>query len=316
MQRRNLLKWLSAGILGSGIPWKSNVMAAQDTSRGAQEDRQEAFEHFPFRLFETTGRNALAKWRELKSSGEGSPVILGGGEDLHSIMDQVTPFAADAMDAPSPQSVEEILAAASAIRFPDDLARHKKAEQKAALEQLKAALAANPDMPVPQINKIENGKTRTYSRDEAIALMESDSHEPVLGEWPVSPIPSLGLSIARDLVSRKLLPRVYIALVPTDDWTTIPAYLRWGGWNDCPAPEYHVAAMRHWRDHYGAELVGINADTINVWAPRRPGTREEALGLAREQYIYCEDIIDQGIGTYRALAADLMANDWWYFWWD
>lgn len=291
-------------------------MTAEDTSREAQERQQEALEHFPFRLFETTGKNALAKWRELKSSGEGAPVILGGSEDLHSIVDPITSFAIDATDPPSPQPVREILAAASGIRFPDDLAKHKKAEQKAALEQLKAGLAANPDMPVPQINKIENGKTRTYSREETIALMESDPHEPALGEWPVSPIPSLGLSIARDLLSKKPLPRVYIALVPTDDWTSIPAYLRWGGWNDCPAPEYHIAALRRWRDLYGAELVGMSADTINVRVARRPGTREEALALAREQYIYCEDIVDQGIGTYSALAADLMANDWWYFWWD
>jgi hypothetical protein len=48
----------------------------------------------------------------------------------------------------------------------------------------------------------------------------------------------------------------------------------------------------------------------------RPKTRKEALALARDQYIYCTDLIDQGGGTYSALAADLMANDWWHFWWD
>ena len=30
----------------------------------------------------------------------------------------------------------------------------------------------------------------------------------------------------------------------------------------------------------------------------------------------CNDIIDQGMGSYRALAAGLMASDWWFFWWD
>jgi hypothetical protein len=34
------------------------------------------------------------------------------------------------------------------------------------------------------------------------------------------------------------------------------------------------------------------------------------------QYAYCNDIIDQGVGSYPALAAELMARDWWFFWWD
>jgi hypothetical protein len=48
----------------------------------------------------------------------------------------------------------------------------------------------------------------------------------------------------------------------------------------------------------------------------KPATREEALELAREQYFYCNDIVDQGMGSYRRLAAGLMASDWWFFWWD
>jgi Domain of unknown function (DUF4253) len=48
----------------------------------------------------------------------------------------------------------------------------------------------------------------------------------------------------------------------------------------------------------------------------RPKTREEALALARDQYVYCADNIDQGVRTYSALAAALMESDWWYFWWD
>jgi hypothetical protein len=105
-------------------------------------------------------------------------------------------------------------------------------------------------------------------------------------------------------------------LVPTDDWTTVPAHLRWGGWNACPAPEYHIAALRAWRDRFGAELVGLAFDTMNLRVARRPQTRPEALDIAREQYLYCSDIVDQGVGTLSALAATLMASDWWFFWWD
>jgi hypothetical protein len=55
---------------------------------------------------------------------------------------------------------------------------------------------------------------------------------------------------------------------------------------------------------------------MNVRVQRRPPTREAALELAREQYVYCSDIVDQGVQTLSAFAAALMENDWWYFWWD
>ena len=92
--------------------------------------------------------------------------------------------------------------------------------------------------------------------------------------------------------------------------------MKWGGWNDCPSAEYHVAALKAWHDRYGAELVGLSGDVMNLHVTRRPGSREAALDLAREQYLYCADIVDQGVETLSALAATLMANSWWYFWWD
>ena len=96
----------------------------------------------------------------------------------------------------------------------------------------------------------------------------------------------------------------------------MPAYLRWGGWNDCPPPAQHVAALKCWRERFGVELVGVNGDTQNLRATRRPADRETAMTLAHEQYAYCPDIVEQGVGGLSALAARLMADDWWYFWWD
>jgi Domain of unknown function (DUF4253) len=45
-------------------------------------------------------------------------------------------------------------------------------------------------------------------------------------------------------------------------------------------------------------------------------TRKDALDLAREQYIYCSDIVSQGTGTLEALAAGLLGGTAWFFWWD
>jgi Domain of unknown function (DUF4253) len=217
---------------------------------------------------------------------------------MHSFDNLLTPFDPNGPNVPPPPSVEETLRAAGGIKFPDDLAKRKKAYSEASLKEFKANIAANPNMPLPYIIEIGDGKTSTYTRAETIAAMEREPHDPPLGEWPASSGPSGGLSVAYNILTGEPLPKVYIGLAPTDDWTTIPAYLRWGGWNDCPAAEYHVAAMRTWRDRYGLELIGMSFDTINLRVAAKPKTREEALALARDQYIYCADIIDQGVQTY------------------
>lgn len=241
---------------------------------------------------------------------------MGGDDETNSFGNLLDPFGPNGPDVPPPPSVEEILKLAAGISFPQDLATQKEADTEAALRQFKNALAANPNMKLPQIIETNDGNMWTYSIEETIAAMAREPEEPPLGEWPSAPGPSVGLTVALNLLTGEPHSKVYIGIAPTDDRTTIPAYLRWGGWNECPAAEYHVAAMRTWRDRYGAELVGMSADTINLRVTAKPKTREEALALARDQYVYCNDIIDQGYPAYSALAADLMANDWWYFWWD
>lgn len=291
-------------------------MTPDEIKRRVEEYRREALAKFPLKLIETTGDQALAKWQELKLSGQGTPVVLGGVDERNAFDNLLTPFGPNGPNIPPPQSVDEILRAAAGINFPGDLAKRKNAASKTALVRFKADLAAEPDMPLPQIVEMKDGRSRTYSREEALAAMLTEPREPPLGEWPATPDPSPELSVAYDVLKGTPLAKIYIGIAPTNDWTTIPAYLRWGGWNDCPAAEYHVAALRQWRDRYGAELIGMSFDTINLRVSKKPASRDEALALAHDQHIYCSDIIDQGVQTYRALAADLMANDWWYFWWD
>jgi hypothetical protein len=161
-----------------------------------------------------------------------------------------------------------------------------------------------------------SGKLRQLTNEEVHAMMLKEPQPPPVGDWPSEVEASPGLAVASDPLTGKPLPKVHVAVLPTDDWTTIPAHLNWGGWNACPHPEYHVAALRSWRDRFGAELVGLSHDTMNLTVARRPGTREAALELAREHYAYCSDIVDQGTGTLASLAASLASDDWWFFWWD
>ena len=238
---------------------------------------------FPFEVVEASGEHALATWEELKNAGRGTPVVLG------SEIENFLPACNPAQRAQLPP-VQDIVAVAASINFPNDLVKFRR-------DELAAAMAVLGKM------------TLSIS-------VEDEEYEPPLGEWPAETSDSPGLSVVYDFVTGKPRPRVNIALIPTDDPTTVPAHLHWGHWNACPPPAYHVAALRTWRTRYGAELIGIGGDTINLRVSRRPATCEEAIDLARVQHAYCNDIIDQGVGSYRALAGELMAHDWWYFWWD
>ena len=63
-------------------------------------------------------------------------------------------------------------------------------------------------------------------------------------------------------------------------------------------------------------MVSITRDVIEFAVKNPPKTREAAMELAKEQYIFCNDIVDQGVGTVSALAATLLDSNYWYFWWD
>lgn len=69
-------------------------------------------------------------------------------------------------------------------------------------------------------------------------------------------------------------------------------------------------------DVYGAEIIGVLPDLMEMCVSRPPTTRDAALTRAKEQYIYCPDVVDQGTQTLQRLAAGLLNGTAWYFWWD
>ncbi|WP_165356551.1 DUF4253 domain-containing protein [Sphingosinicella sp. BN140058] len=190
--------------------------------------------------------------------------------------DETLAQIAEMLGANEASAPAEILKTAAALRFPD-------------------ALGSWPGAPVAADLRAEEGAW--------------PGNMPAGGVLP-------GLMVAADLTSGAPLARVHILLIPTDKSWEVPAYLRWGGWNACPPPEVHVAVLKTWHEAYGAELAGLTGDQLNLRVARRPTKRAEALTLARDFYRYCPDIFDQGTATLAPLAAELMANDWWYFWWD
>ena len=78
----------------------------------------------------------------------------------------------------------------------------------------------------------------------------------------------------------------------------------------------HAATMYDWERRYGAEVVSMTGSFVEMTVSRPPLDRERAMALAREQYLYCGDIVWQGTESLEALAASLIDAPVWYFWWD
>ncbi|OUL18771.1 hypothetical protein BV372_34040 [Nostoc sp. T09] len=138
-----------------------------------------------------------------------------------------------------------------------------------------------------------------------------------IGEWneAISPADEK-YTIPYDILTRLPHPTIVVALVPTTFSWQVPAFLKFGNWNDCPASAIHVCLMKYWHQKYSAEVVGITNDVVEMYVNNPPKNREAAFHLAQEQYIYCYDIVDQGVQTVNNLANLLLHRKVWYFWWD
>jgi hypothetical protein len=143
---------------------------------------------------------------------------------------------------------------------------------------------------------------------------DRDSYPADDGDWPEW---SEELGIVTHLECDSCAPKakVLIGLLKVaEPWESF-AYLNWGGWADCPSAAEHCAIHRYWAEHYGAEVVSITGNAVQCYVRSPPETREIGLRLAREQYIYCPDIVNQGTRSIAQLAAGLIDSRCWYFGW-
>jgi len=242
------------------------------------------FASLPYERTEVPGASLTVELQRFRTLGKGYPVAIGDDDALSRIAEQysiddpaVFPRTAITSNLPHPRSLDEILAASDALQFPDDLAQWPGA---CAPEDLQASIGEWPDQPA-----------------------DNESNSPIL-------------AVAYDFRTGMPFEKVHVLFIPTEESWQVPAYLRWGDWNACPPPEYHVAALRHWHDAYGAELVGISGDTMDLMVKYPPTSKEEALAVAKDIYWYCPDDVDQGTETLAALAGSMVMRHNWQFWWD
>jgi hypothetical protein len=138
-----------------------------------------------------------------------------------------------------------------------------------------------------------------------------DFPDSLRGDWPDGITPRSHFTIVDTAEHPGDL--LYLALIPTRLSWHVPAFLMYGRYHSWLDPEHHVAVLKRWYDQYGAELVGVMPDTVEMRVLRPPRTRDEALKLAWEHFAYCQDLLGYGID---AIAAHLLNAPVWYFWWD
>ncbi|HEX8034391.1 MAG TPA: DUF4253 domain-containing protein [Ktedonobacterales bacterium] len=150
------------------------------------------------------------------------------------------------------------------------------------------------------------GYMRAYDQSLSEALPRGEWPEP--GAIPAAPSELTGGH----------LERAHIMLLPTVEGWQAPAYLNFGGWNDCPNPPEHVCLLKHWQEQYGAEVMGMTDTIIEMRVSRPPRDRNSAMTLAVEHRVYCNESIgyDLVTNTIEDLAARLLDAPHWYFWWD
>jgi hypothetical protein len=243
------------------------------------------------------GTEAVPLWQRLRKLVARTghwPILLGTDEDL-TILEE-------GLEGEKPQTVSTILRRAAkvvAAALFDDW-------QKTAVQNCREAAEEFGS----------GGDTEVQKKFEARLAQKAPFQGLPRGDWPEVPEPADGFSIPYDVLTHQPLGSVHVGLVPAMNGWEAPAFLNFGSWNACPYPEHHVAVMEYWYRQYGAEVVGITHDIVEMRVARPPRSRKRALELAREQYLYCEDIVDQGTRTLDNLADTLLDGKTWYFWWD
>jgi hypothetical protein len=77
-----------------------------------------------------------------------------------------------------------------------------------------------------------------------------------------------------------------------------------------------AAVVRSWEDRFGARVVGMGFNTLDLSVAAPPTTRAHALHVAAEHWTFCPDSILQGPGTLEDYAAQIIGKHAWSFWWD
>jgi hypothetical protein len=77
-----------------------------------------------------------------------------------------------------------------------------------------------------------------------------------------------------------------------------------------------AAVVRSWEDRFGARVVGVGFNTLEISVAAPPADFDHALHVAAEHWTFCPDNVLQGPGDLQGYAGQLIGSHAWSFWWD
>ncbi|WP_051814166.1 DUF4253 domain-containing protein [Kitasatospora sp. MBT63] len=110
---------------------------------------------------------------------------------------------------------------------------------------------------------------------------------------------------------------VRLGLIPARSGAHALAVCGWGGPLNHEGDTGKIAAvLADWERRFGAQVVEVGFDTMQLSVPVPPATLADALPVAAEHTALCPDLVLQGTGTLTAYAEQLVGSHQWSFWWD
>jgi hypothetical protein len=153
--------------------------------------------------------------------------------------------------------------------------------------------------------------------DQQLREVTTEKHAPFGAEFP-GLAPATTAEIDPELRRRALhqyTRPARVGVVPADRPADILACLGWDrGNNDITAAELS-AVLRSWEDRFGARLFEVGFDEIRLLVSRPPRTLQEALPIAAEHMLF-SDKAHAECDYVSDVAAAIVNNPFWDFWWD
>lgn len=317
-------------------------------------NQRELAPSYPIFCIPTPHENALALWKELSDLTEKTGYLPVIGEGYEYILEpdswdedfEVPVFpdwekiltrneeilrAANETDADqwfAKRLVEEREAEARHKPITADLLRQTYDSPlfqqmfKMQMPKVQAELEAKFNIPANEATERECPSFETLMDCfNQIMAKEGDRWDLKVDPWPDDVEPSDRIfSVQKNQYSAYSLKELYIDLFPVQSSWALPMFDNfppannyWGG-----AQSIHMAVLKKWHTEYGAELVAMSGATYELMVSRPPTTKEAAINLAVEHYLYCQDCVTQtGLpATIKHRAASILNAKCWYFWWD
>ncbi len=291
-------------------------------STKSEPTMSETYRHFT-RLFPypheripagTPAADAMARYDELAELGHAVgfvPFFLNLNDTVLESMVIAVSLEHDIIDDVETLTPEQVSAYTRAV-----LGRYRTARGGASAEEYgSAAIARQLQRVVGDGEDTNEDDPDDFNLNKLMGEFMSSDFLP--DEEPEADAPCLCALLRYELVDEEDQGEMLLLQIPTNDPADIPAYLPFGGWNDCPDAETQLAFTHYWREKYGAIPAALDgADCLEFLVERPVTDPVEAKNLAVEQFAFCSDLPFQVFEDVEQLAEFIHQSRQWYFWWD